>query len=136
MGLLTFNELWKNHPYPDSPCDSSFVNQCAIRMGVALEASGLTVTGVTKCWFKHTPRHILRAQELANALTKLGAYVGAVEKHTKPVTSADFANRKGIAFIMDGWGSTDHIDLWDGVRLKGGDTSYFGLGKQVWFWSL
>ena len=79
MALLGFRELWDNHPYPQSPCDSYFVNQCAIRMGVALEQTGLTITGVARCWFRHTPHHILRAQELANALVKLTEHVGNVE---------------------------------------------------------
>jgi hypothetical protein len=105
-------------------------------MGVALESSGLHVTGVARCWFRHSPSHILRAQELANALIGLTEYVGTVEKHRSSVTSADFAGRSGIVFIMDGWGATDHIDVWNGSQLKAGDTSYFGRGKQVWFWPL
>jgi hypothetical protein len=136
MPLLNFSDLWDNHPYPATPCDSSFVNQCAIRMGVALQLSGLQVTGVAKCWFKHSPRHVLRAQELANALVDRVDHVGRVEKHRSSVTSEDFAGQRGIVFIMDGWGATDHIDLWNGSQMKAGDSSYFARGKQVWFWKL
>lgn len=28
--------------------------------------------------------------------------------------------RRGIIFIRNGWGSTDHIDVWDGEHMKGG----------------
>lgn len=37
---------------------------------------------------------------------------------------------------MNGWGATDHIDIWDGSDMKGGSPSYFALGEQVWFWKL
>lgn len=44
--------------------------------------------------------------------------------------------RKGIVFIKDGWGATDHIDLWNGAAMKAGFQNYFALGKEVWFWEL
>ncbi len=37
---------------------------------------------------------------------------------------------------MNGWGSTDHIDIWDGSDMKGGQQQYFSLGEEVWFWQL
>lgn len=142
MPILQFSKLWDIHPYPDNPCDSVFENQCAIRMGVTLQSLGLTVWGVARCWFRHNPKHILRAQELADALLKKEEYVGRVTKYTKytslkvPVKWEQFAGRRGIVFIKDGWGPTDHIDLWNGSRLRGGDLSYFARGKEVWFWEL
>ena len=41
------------------------------------------------------------------------------------------------SYKMDG-GSTDHIDLWNGVRciMKAGGSDYFAKGKAVWFWKL
>lgn len=50
---------------------------------------------------------------------------------TKKVTSSDFVGKKGIVFIMNGWGATDHIDIWDGSDMKGGQQQYFSLGEQV-----
>src|SRR5262245_52910975 len=138
--MLTAQRLWDNHPYPNSPCDTAhFPNQCAIRMGVALEGAGVNLSSFpgAKCYrnFNHTPRHVLRAQELANWLASQTGLVGTVKKF-KNVTSADFIGKKGIVFIMDGWGSTDHIDVWNGIDLRGGTPGYFARGQQVWFWEL
>lgn len=120
------------------PVSKQFPNQCAIRMGVALAGAGVNLRGFrgVKCWIQHTPRHILRAQELANWMVTQTTTFGTVQKFRNKVSSADFAGKPGLVFIQDGWGATDHIDIWDGARMKGGDPSYFGLGKQVWFWPL
>jgi hypothetical protein len=106
-------------------------------MGVALAGAGVSLTTFTgaRCWVKHAPKHILRAQELAKWIERETAVFGAVKKY-KSVTSADFAGRTGIVFIRDGWGATDHIDVWDGARMKGGAPGYFAMGKEVWFWEL
>ena len=110
-----------------------------IRMGIALVGAGANPRGFTgaRCYpgLKHSPKHILRAQELANWLVGQTGLVGAVTK-SKDVSSADFANRTGIIFIRDGWGPTDHIDAWNGAQMKGGDPGWISLGKEVWFWSL
>ena len=84
---------------------------------------------------KHLPRHILAAQELANWVSKNDKLFGKAEKFKK-VTSSDFKGKKGIVFIMNGWGATDHIDVWNGNMMKGGSPVYFSLGKEVWFWEL
>ena len=88
--MVAFRDLWYRHPANNStqyPCVAPhgltnmegkhvpqgfpvFGNQCAIRMGVALSGAGLSLASFhgAKCWIKHSPRHILRAQELANWL--------------------------------------------------------------------
>jgi len=49
MAIATLHKLWKNHPYPAYPCDkSTFKNQCAIRMGVAMEKSGIDTSSFEK----------------------------------------------------------------------------------------
>ena len=145
MPLITMQKVWDSHPYQTPsvgwPCDPKlFVNQCAIRMGVALDGAGLSTTSFlgARCYahLKHSPRHVLRAQELANWLARQTAKVGTVKKHKKKVTSADFQGKTGIVFIKDGWGATDHIDVWNGRKLKGGSPDYFAKGKEVWFWEL
>jgi len=140
MSVVSFQKLWDNHPYPGNPCDTNyFTNQCAIRMGVALEKTGINMQTFhgAKCYngLKHNPKHILRAQELANWLKAQRAIVGNVKTY-KGVTDSDFAGKKGIVFIKDGWGATDHIDVWNGRQMKGGNPRYFSLGKEVWFWEL
>ena len=140
MPTLTFQKLWNNPPYPNTPCDSGyFPNQCAIRMGVALGNSGVSLGSFrgAKCYpgLKHNPRHILRAQELANWLKTQRALVGNVAVH-KNTNSKAFAGKRGIVFIKNGWGPTDHIDVWNGSQLKGGSPTYFARGQEVWFWEL
>jgi hypothetical protein len=140
MPLLSTKKLWDAHPYPDAPCDTTlFENQCAIRMSVALRGAGADLGSFAgaRCYpnLKHAPRHVLRAQELANWLAGQKALVGTAAKYKK-ATHADFVGRQGIAFIQDGWGPTDHIDVWDGTALKGGSPDYFARGKAVWFWDL
>ena len=141
MATLKWKTVWDNHPYPVSPCDTGlFGNQCAIRMGVALAKSGVNLASFTgaRCWsnLKHSPKHILRAQELADWLAKQKAIVGKASKRKK-VTSADYIGKTGIVFFKDGWASGgDHIDVWDGHALKAGRPEYFALGKEIWFWAL
>lgn len=47
-----------------------------------------------------------------------------------------FKDRKGILFIQNGWGPTDHIDLWNGNIIKNGSLGYFNKGVSIWFWDL
>jgi len=136
--MVNFTKLWRKHPGRGSrPCN--FANQCAIRMGVALQLADVNMKTFrgAKCWHGHHPKHILRAQELANWIDRNKRDFGA-KNVFKKVQSTDFRGKKGIIFIRDGWGATDHIDLWDGTRMimKGGSPDYFSKGKEVWFWSL
>lgn len=140
MASIAFRRLWDAHPYPNNPCDTThFENQCAIRMSVALRAVGVDLSSFTgaRCYpgLAHSPRHVLRAQELADWLAGQVTLVGNVERRG-PSTHADFMGRRGIVFIQDGWGPTDHIDVWDGSSMKGGRPDYFARGKAVWFWEL
>ena len=136
---LDFKKLWANHPGRTFPCDrSTFENQCAIRMGVALEKTGIdtssfdTLYPKRRCWFGHTPGHILAAQELANWIDKNPALFGT-KQDIKP---GHYPTQSGIIFIKDGWGTTDHIDIWNGSKLKGGNPDYINKGKEVWFWKI
>jgi Type VI secretion system (T6SS), amidase effector protein 4 len=151
--MATFQELWAAHPGRTDVCDkTTFGNQCAMRMGTALRAIGANLAGLKTCvqydqrTFKsHAPGHIRAAQDLANHFYKkttekgLGAasfkvYTGSINANIDALKNA-----KGMIFIMNGWGSTDHIDVWFGNgstgALKGGDVSYFAVGEEVWLWS-
>lgn len=111
--------------------------------GIALEKSNINTTSFDnmypnrRCYkgLNHKPKHILAAQELANWLANQSAIFGKVKKY-KNVSSAQFQGKKGIVFIMNGWGSTDHIDIWNGSKLKGGRADYFSIGEEIWFWEL
>jgi len=144
MNILLFGQLWANHPKKDFPCDEeTFPNQCAIRMSVALDKSGINTNTFDKMYpnrrcypgFKHSPRHILAAQELANWIKSETKLFGNVEI-TKNANRKDFVGRKGIVFIKDGWGATDHIDVWNGAFMQGGEGGYLSRGKEVWFWEV
>jgi len=106
-------------------------------MGVALRESNIDLSSFhgAKCWHGHSPQHILRAQELANWINSKTSLFGTRQVY-KNVTSADFAGKQGIVFIKDGWGATDHIDLWNGSIMIGGSSGYFAKGKEVWFWEI
>lgn len=148
-----FKKLWENHPgYQETPCDSDlFRNQCAIRMSVALEGAGVDTSGfdVRRCsedfpaLRDHQPGHILAAQELANALVRYSrqwAPSSQVRKFSGSMKDNwdHFKAHRGIIFIRNGWGSTDHIDLWNAHknRMPGANRPYLTRGEQVWFWWL
>ncbi|MCW3160080.1 type VI secretion system amidase effector protein Tae4 [Chryseobacterium oryctis] len=127
------------------PCNKSVhQNQCAIRMSVALSKSGVDIMsfGGVKCWEKHEDgfKHILRAQELADWINIHPEIFGKrlkMERKKYPKMNSKSFKHKGIVFIKDGWsGGVDHIDLWDGIELKGGTSDYFEKGVEIWFWFL
>jgi hypothetical protein len=140
LPTLSWSALWNNHPFKEWPCDKNvFGNQCAARMGVALGKSGVDLASFrgARCWLKHDPRHILRAQELANWLRTQTELVGKVKTYKK-VTWEAFINKRGIMFIQNltGSGGVDHIDLWSGSSLKKGAKAWISACEQVWFWDL
>ena len=143
MNLALFNQLWAHHPGDEFPCDKkAFPNQCAIRMGVALEKSGVNTSAFDRMYpnrrcysgFKHTLRHILAAQELANWMKSEKKIFGEVVNVDKSQLDKALKGKKGIVFIKDGWGPVDHIDVWNGSEMRGGETNYFSVGKEIWFW--
>lgn len=123
MPKVEFQKLWDSHPYPDAPCDTDrFTNQCAIRMTVALEKAGVDTRSFDRMYPKgrcttaylaykhHKPGHILRAQQLADWLKTQEDRVGKVKVYKmQPVARSE---EKRIVFIKNGWGPTDHIDVW------------------------
>jgi hypothetical protein len=90
----------------------------------------------------HAPGHVRGAQAIANRFFKQTHSLGAKTFKAMPGSIngnlAYLKSRNGMIFIMNGWGTTDHIDVWRGDGssgdLKGGYTSYFGLGTEIWFW--
>ncbi len=148
--LPKFSELWEKHPSnndDDFPCYNqithieNFENQCAIRMGVALERSDFDLNsyhGVT-CWFGCDEIHVLRVEELALFLeARLGK-----PKSFHHITCDDFCratdNASGIIAFFDFWGKGnqgDHLDLWNSERMTCGDPDYFERSRKVLFWEL
>lgn len=115
MSILITQTLWDNHPYPASPCSTDlFSNQCAIRMSVALEKTGINTSTFDTLYPRrrccsaypslkhHKPGHIMSAQELANWMDKNSSIFGITKKYTKKVSSSEFVGKKGIVFVMNG----------------------------------
>ena len=146
--MPSFNTLWSNLPTQlEYPCDQSkYTNQCAIRMSVAFQKSNIDVSRcpAVKCDFSisthKSPKHFLRAQELANWIKDTGLF-GKTHTYSRSELNKaggkkKFKDRKGIIFIEDGWGPTDHIDLWNGHLIKNGSDNYFEKGIRIWFWDI
>ena len=141
--------FWHHHPGRKNVCDETlFVNQCAIRMGTALELSGIKMSQdrrvLRRCTteyraFKHHKEglvhgHVLAAQELANWIKSQTSTFG---RRSVVQTKEEIMGRSGVIFFRDGWGTTDHIDVWDGEALVGGFPSYFDSDfKELWFWDV
>lgn len=141
--------FWHNHPGRRNICDETlFANQCAIRMSTALELSGIKLSQdrrvLRRCTteyraFKHHKEglikgHVLAAQELANWIKSQPSTFG---NRSVVHSKEEIIGRSGIIFFRDGWGSTDHIDVWDGQALVGGFPDYFDSDfKDLWFWDV
>ncbi len=159
--MIHFKQLWKNHPTitdDDKPCSTNgkpnFVNQCAIRMGVCLERSGVQTKHwpVRRCWFHKNGNgdggHILAAEELAKSL-EMVPFSGlfTIEKFSGKKAFENLSGKSGIVFFRNYYGpgsQGDHIDLWDGFRLTDWRTVFtihvygekYSNSEDVWFWPL
>jgi Type VI secretion system (T6SS), amidase effector protein 4 len=179
--MVQFADLWYRHPanlatqYPciapqatkdvsGTPIAQGFPvygNQCAIRMGVCLKHAGVDLglfRGLDTCGV-HGPEemHIIRAQDLADALVRLNIPgIGKVERITG-TAAKDFypklIGRTGIIYIKDYWrraketeATGDHIDVWNGYRSStkwlmewfswAGYYSNYAEAKEIWFWDV
>jgi hypothetical protein len=109
--MITFESLWRNHVGRETICDVTlFENQCAMRMGKALEESGLSLIGrgLKRCTdaypkLKHKPGHIRSAQDLANVFyydpTLLGSDVKKqIFKGNINNNISSFEGKQGMVF--------------------------------------
>jgi hypothetical protein len=130
---VTFVKMWAgypgSHPYVDPKTGEDppgFDNQCAIKLSVALHA-----TGVDLASFKGASVHVptgkaaIRAEELA-AWLKVQHFDGMLGP--ADITGADWQakikDKRGIVAFKDYWArpgektpTGDHIDLWNGKSL-------------------
>ena len=145
-------QLWRNHssnwtPPDHRPCKKkngtfAYENQCAIRMGLALQGAGINTSSVpgARCWYGHGRSHILRVRDLNPWIESKSSVIGCQKKvvHTD-VTHKDFTNKKGIVYFENFWGTNnqgDHIDLWNGTKVAKGDLDFFERSEEVWFWEM
>jgi hypothetical protein len=145
--MLDFQSLWDSHPSPidNAPCKNekgqpNFENQCAIRLGMALSKMHVNVSEVRRCWFKGHVGHTLAAEELAKWLVGQSRLVGTrLEYKDGKKAFSELKGQTGIIFCMNFWGTGnngDHIDVWNGGRMKQGNADWMNSAQAVWFWKL
>lgn len=156
--IVSFADLWKNHPANASPAviqpcrarDGSpgFDNQCVIRLGETLVASGASLAsfGGAFCWHGHGKHHPLRVEEFMVWLDskKVNFLPTKAKKFKKDrkgnqVDYNSFLKQTGIVAFKNFWGrgnNGDHIDLWDGSVVAHGDRDYFQRSEEIWFWAV
>lgn len=154
--MSIFRKLWQSFPSGEFPCSTdgkpNFENQCAIRLGTCFEKAGVSTKGwpVRRCWqHKETGGHILAAEELASALTRvIVPGMGKVEKYSGEEGFSKIKGRTGIVFFRNFYAAGmqgDHIDLWDSWRTTNfwisiGRIQILGGGKykdgNIWFWPI
>lgn len=145
---VIFSELWNNYP-KSAPCinpntnQKAYSNQCAIRVGLALEKSGVSFSSFKgqRCEFAEPKNGMaLRAQELAAWLDRK-PFQGCGS--TLILAGSNFQSilkgRTGIIFFQDYWArdgevspTGDHIDLWNSDRLTPSIETFmrFSLGIE------
>lgn len=141
---VPFSLLWRNYP-TDLPCllpngdpPSGFENQCAIKMSLCLELSGVTLKGLgNDCPVaKHPGRALVAAaSKLATWLTENRfPGCGRREKYAGQTWRGKCEKRSGIIFFKHYWCRSgeapgactgNHIDLWNGRSLSPGWASFF-----------
>lgn len=143
MGVIKFQTIWDNYPNYD-PCRNvktgeipeGYENQCAMRVGYALEKSGISFRSFKGGRCPLGPRTggmVASAQELANWL-RARPFPGCPkpEHHTGKAVFDGIKDRSGIIFLADYWQRSsdkgnartgDHIDLWNGSRMT-----------SIWSW--
>jgi hypothetical protein len=148
---VDFKKLWDNYPLDEKnggnpPCHTNgkwnHDNQCAIRMGVCFNDAGMSLSSCRGlcCFYKHGRKHFLRAKELALWLESSSRFLRTVDKKKK-VNHVSYTGKKGIVFFKRLHTPEDnyrgnHIDLWNKDVLMHGESRYFELSKEVWFWEI
>ncbi len=143
---VTFAEFWKHYPSSD-PCVNpqtgvkAYDDQCAIRLGMALERSGVSFKTFQGPRCEFGPRGngmVLRAEMLMQwLLTRPFAGCPAAISYPGKDFQQRLQGHTGIVFFKDYWRRAgekyptgDHIDLWNRDRLTPSFESFgrFSLG--------
>ncbi len=129
-------EMYQPYKIDNKPCKQHVPNQCAVRLSVALQRAGLTLSLFrdrkrihqgeaheysAACGFNR--EHILGAQELADFLRQIWnaprVFSGAAANDARAI----LAGMTGVVFFKDCFTRKtgeqkigDHIDLFDGAR--------------------
>ncbi len=144
---LNFSQLWQNHPgvqNSDSAvtlCSQYQGENCAIRLSVALQRSGMDMSSFQGKTCNPTTggSAAIHTGQLANWLSD-PKRLGTPEKFKDAFEiMSRMASRTGIVYIReflgDDPGRWNHIDLWNGSRMGTGNLKWLYSGpKEVWFW--
>ena len=168
---ITFEKIWDaydtGNPYVDKKTGAppkGYENQCAIRVGLALEKAGVSFVNCPAKRVPGAPKSsgmVPSAQALANWLkTKPFAGCPEVQSYNGKSVFDEISGRSGIIFLANYWQrsaetdserrSGDHIDLWNGRRLTklfswfrvhwgihwDGTFSDFRLADKALFWHI
>lgn len=135
--FIKFKVFWDNYPSESNPCvgddgnpPEGWSNQCAIRVGIALEKSGVSFDSFSGARCPAGPPRggmVARAEELGKWLNqKPFANCPDHEMFGGKDWQSRVSGRTGIILFHNYWrrkgertgnGSGDHIDLWNGSRL-------------------
>lgn len=168
--MTTFKTLWDNFPDREEmkmKCvnkqqniKNPFDNYCSILLSECMIQSEIKLDrcpGV-KCWSHAGSKHVIRAEDLANWLTKSPpSGFGKKEDVMPSEFQKKLAGRTGVIFFKDYWTrnnesfdgrSGDHIDLWNKNRITGSSMWYRSIieffrfvsdlnkSRKVWFWEV
>jgi hypothetical protein len=170
MAAITFQTIWDQYP-SESPCrdpktgkaPAGYENQCAIRVGYALEKAGVSFASFRGGRCPNAPRGsgmVAGAQALADwLLTRPFEGCPRPEEYTGKDAFDRIKGRTGIIFLANYWQRSsdkgnartgDHIDLWNGSRMTAfsswvrvhfgvswdGLWSDYRLATRVLFWPI
>lgn len=146
-----------------APCKGGVTNQCAVRMSIALERCGFSLSAFDPARRVHHGRascqvsinHVLGANELARYLTRIWGSPERFNGQAGHNAATTLNGRKGIIYFDNcfrretgGPKTGDHIDLWTGTQYynqlihvgAGGDASasatLFTRAEGIWFYPL
>lgn len=168
--MIKFSTLWDNFPdkskleklctNKQKTSDAPFDNYCAILLSECFIKSGIdtSVLSGTKCWSHEGKKHLLKAEDMANALLKRAPQgFGACVKIEAGSFQETLKGKTGVIFFKDYWQrgkekfearSGDHIDLWNKNEITGsgmfmrsiyeffGAVSDLNKSREIWFWEV
>lgn len=144
----SFINLWNAYPPKTQPpvCDGPWLNQCAIRMSLALCGERtLPVNSSTYNEPRCAHGHARGAESLANWLWKKNQLGPPKIFGNTAAERNTLLTKTGIIFFKDFYyqpgdsderPSGDHIDLWSRGLTGTADSDYCSRAKAVWFWEL
>lgn len=156
-------QAYEDYRSDSQPCKAGAINQCAVRMSVALERCGISFDAFEPRHRVHRGRsrcrlsvpHVLGARECIRYLRRLWGQPERFRGNDVNSAADSIAGRTGIVYFDNCFTrrgsetrSGDHIDLWNGSNYynqlihvsAGGEvpsaTPLFGRSDEVWFYHL